>query len=310
MIRHHLFRLLWGASFLCVFASAQTVHTKIAWNNLPLGFEPAPANGGNAARYIARGRGYSMLVSASQAALSLHAGKSQPEDLQFTFVGGNPDAAAVALQPLVTKVNYFPTGDPATWRSNIPTYGKVAFHGIYAGIDLAYYGRQGNLEYDWIVSPGADPSLIRVAVSAAQSLRIRGNGDLEIILPSGKIIAQHKPAIYQKGNGARAAVAGGFELFGKNQFGFRIPKYDRGQPLVIDPVLSYSSYLGGENNDEIHSVALDPSGNIYVSGISDSANFPGATVPSSNLPSYAYWVFVSKFDSTGTQLLYTSFLAP
>src|SRR5262249_12992669 len=159
------------------------------------------------------------------------------------------------------KVNYFRGNDPRKWRTGIPTYAKVRYRGVYAGVDVVYYGAQRQLEYDFVVAPGADPTRIRLAVTGAEALGVDGAGDLLLRTATGAL-RLHKPLIYQGMGSARREVDGGYVVIGKDRVGFRVAAYDAGKPLVIDPVLSYSTYLGGGLADiGYYGIAVDSAGN-------------------------------------------------
>jgi hypothetical protein len=177
--------------------------------------------------------------------------------------------------------NYFIGNDPSKWHTSVPNYGKARYLSVYPGIDLVYYGQDGNLEYDWIVSPSADPQRIRLSFDGADQVRLDKQGDLLIML--GKSQCRHrKPVVYQEVAGKRIEIAGTWTLRGK-EAGFRIGTYDREQPLVIDPVLYYATYLGGNGLDYAYAIAVDKVGNTYVTGGTGSANFPTTNPVQSSL---------------------------
>jgi hypothetical protein len=177
------------------------------------------------------------------------------------------------LEELPGKANYFIGSDPAKWRTNIPTYAKVHYRDVYLGIDLLYYGNQRQLEYDFVVAPGADPKKIVLGFEGADKLEIDAQGDLVLHTADGQI-RQKKPLIYQEVDGVRTEIEGSYILKGANRFGFTVAAYDVNRPLIIDPVvLSYSTYLGGSGVDQGHGIAVDASGSAYVVGGSGSTDF-------------------------------------
>ena len=201
-------------------------------------------------------------------------------------------------------VNDYTGNDPSTWRTGIPTYGRIVYHDVYPGVDVSYYGRQGQLEYDWTVQPGADPQAIALDVQGVQGLRLTPQGALAIQTPLGELV-QAVPSAYQTMNGQRHPVAVGYTLTGPATVGVTLGAYDTSQPLVIDPVLRYGTYLGGGNADVGRGIAVDASGAAYVAGYTASTDFPHT------LGAYAggsYDAFVAKLNASGTALLYSTYL--
>jgi len=210
--------------------------------------------------------------------------------------------------PLPGKANYFIGNDPAKWRTNVPTFAKVHYQDLYPNIDLLYYDNQRQLEYDFVVNPGADPGLIALGFQGVDSLEVDPQGDL-LLYTTSSTLRQRKPFIYQEVNGLRREVAGGYVLKNARQVGFQVAAYDASRPLIIDPVLFYSTYLGGSGDDEGTSIAVDAAGNAYVTGTTDSINFP--TVAGSFDTSFgggALDVFVTKLNPTGSGLVYSTYL--
>src|SRR5262249_17226873 len=156
---------------------------------------------------------------------------------------------------------YFIGNDPQKWHSNIPTYAKVEYQDIYPGVDMTYNGNQRQLKYDLLVHPGTDPEIIKLAFQGADSLEIDSQGDLVLHTVFGEV-RQNKPLIYQDVDGVKQIVAGNYELKDKHEIGFHVAAYNANKPLVIDPVLSYSTCLGGSGTDS-NGIAMDSEGNIY-----------------------------------------------
>ena len=201
------------------------------------------------------------------------------------------DAAAnwaAGEEPLGGTVNYFLGGDRSRWRTHVPAYSAVIFRRVYPGIDLEYHVRGGKLEYDFLVAPGGDPGAITLEFDGAGKPELDLAGNLRFVL-SGRTIEHRKPEIYQTLAGERRAIAGRYVLAEGGKVRFEIGRFDRRLPLVIDPVISYSSFLGGGNVDGAYSVALDRSGNTYVAGISASANLPRSPAPPSPAPPTRSW---------------------
>ncbi|MDP9403184.1 MAG: SBBP repeat-containing protein [Actinomycetota bacterium] len=229
---------------------------------LPLHFEANLGQAGPAVRFLARGPGLSVALSPTAASFDL-SGPAGPARVHMGLVGADAGAAQVGHQRLETRVNDYTSPDPGRHLSGIPTYARVVSNDVYPGVDLAWYGWPGELEYDFVVAPGADPARIAVRFEGARSLRL-DDGELVLALPGGDL-RQRAPVLYQERDGRRRAVAGRFVLDG-DTVGFAVGDYDRRRPLVIDPVLAYASFLGGAGDDRATDVAVDGAGNAYVVG--------------------------------------------
>jgi uncharacterized protein (TIGR03437 family) len=228
--------------------------------NIPLSFEPNAGQASAQVRYLARGSSYTLYLACGEI---VFAGRNQ-SPLRTRLSGANPSLRIAGEGPQDSRSNYFIGNDPAKWRTSVPNFARVRYAGVYPGIDLVYYGKDGNLEYDWIVSPGADPQKIRMIFESTDQLRIDKQGDL-VIRTGGNEYRHKKPAIYQEVAGKRVPVAGSWTLHG-DEAGFRLGAYDRGKELVIDPPLIYSTYYGGNGLDYAYAVAVDSIGNTYVAG--------------------------------------------
>jgi hypothetical protein len=284
---------------------------------LPLAFEPN--EGQTTANFLAHGSGYTLLLSADQATLGLQQaaspGSSGPnalgsagttEVLSMRLMGDNPAATASGLNKLAGVSNYLIGNNPADWHTNIPTYSQVEYQNVYPGINQIYYGNQGQLEYDLVVNPGANPGTIRLQISGAQSMTLDANGNLVLHTPGGDVI-EEAPVVYQEVNGVRQDVAGRYVLEDNNQVGFAVGAYDAGLPLTIDPILSYSTYLGGSGGNQGAGIAVDSAGNAYVTGFTSSTNFPTANPLRGTLDGTSD-VFVSKLNAQGSALVYSTYL--
>ncbi|MBZ5561592.1 MAG: SBBP repeat-containing protein [Acidobacteriia bacterium] len=357
-----------------------TVNSRKTWmklyTGLPLSFERNQGQTDQRVKFLSRGRGYTLFLTSDEAVLALRsqesevrsqksanrqsAGVSDPlqratdnrprttDTLRMKLVAANQAAQVTALDELPGKSNYFLGNDPKQWRTDVPSYARVRYEGIYPGIDLIYYGNQRQLEYDFVVNPGADPRAIALELETGNSklenrnskIAIDRNGDLVIATVSGQV-RFHKPLVYQseslfvsqhstiKRNGPagttdngprttdelnrqstignRQLLDGHYVLTADNQIRFEIPSYDKSRPLVIDPVLSYSTYLGGTGGDVGYGIAVDSSGDAYIAGITTSTNFPtlngyqGSNGGSSD-------AFVTKLNADGTALVYSTYL--
>ncbi len=322
----------------------------------PLRFEAWPEhsrkdNQGRSAgqeKFAARGSGYSVLLTPTEAVLGLYKGKEKEERgrnggasfgllptaasaqqggfrsegaavsteapetgvVRMKLVGANAAARVVGRDPLPGRVNYYLGNDPKQWRTNVRGYAKVQYEGVYPGVDLVYYGNQGQLEYDFVVAPGADPGAIRLRFEGADKVEVDAQGDLALHTVGGPIHLR-KPVVYQQVKGARREIAGSYVLNGAREASFKVAAYDPRQPLVIDPVLTYSTYLGGSDFDSGFGIAVDAEGNMYVGGnITKSVDFPteNAFQPEHHGGPNFLDTFVTKFDPSGQTLIYSTYL--
>ena len=241
-----------------------------------------------------------------------------PSVLRMKLVGANPSARVVGLDELPGKSNYFIGNDPKKWRTNVPNYAKVKYEGVYPGVDLVYYGNQGGqLEYDFVVAPGADPKAITLDVGTPQTapLRLDANGDL-MLRGGGGDVCFHKPVVYQQdAEGRRHYIEGGYSLAASesntenpnSRISFELASYDRTKPLIVDPVLSYSTYVTGSGNDAGSGIAVDASGNAYVTGNTSSTDFPTVNPIHTTLDGNSN-AFVIKLNASGSALVYSTYL--
>jgi hypothetical protein len=325
--------------------SAVQVPAVAKYGELPLAFEANQGQTDAGVRFLARGYGYSLYLTDSEAVLALHkpsncplpkmrveaktgscTGKTgtKPDVVRMKLAGvaATLSAKTTGEDELPGKVNYFFGNDPAKWHTNLPTYKKVRYAGVYPGVDLIYYGNQRKLEHDFVVAPGADPARIRLALDGAKQTRIDPTtGDL--ILSTGKgELRLLKPITYQESNGQRTPVSSNYKLLAKNQVAFQVARYNHAQPLVIDPVLVYSTYLGGcgtscspgsNSGDQAFGISVDSAGSAYVAGATSSLDFPvtaGAFQTTNKVAKAGHGstAFVSKFNADGSALVYSTFL--
>src|SRR5262249_4529509 len=177
----------------------------------------------------------------------------------------------------------------------------------YEGVQLIYYGNQENIEYDFVVAPGVDPRVIKIDFDGVDTIEVVQQGDM-LLNSNGTIVRQLKPTIYQEIDGVRKIIQGGYTLNSRHQIGFQVGAYDKTKPLIIDPVLIFSSYLGGSGEDEIDAVTTDAAGNTYVVGTTDSLNFPTTPGGLQTTPNTVKDVFVTKFAPNGQTVLYSTYL--
>ncbi|MCI0460726.1 MAG: SBBP repeat-containing protein, partial [Gemmataceae bacterium] len=259
--------------------------------------------------FLARGAGYQLfLTHQAEAVLVLpgERGSNTATALRIAPVGGNSAPAVEGLEEQAGKSNYFRGSDPSRWHTDVANYGRVEYRDVYPGIDLQYYGNaEGRLEYDFVVAPGSDPSVVALAVEGADSLELDGGGDLLIHTATGTL-RQHAPVVYQEGAAGRETVAAGFALRG-GEVGFNLGAYDRTKPLVIDPVLGYSTYFGGSSEDGGQAITVDAAGYIYLVGQTGSTNFPATTGAYDTSLNGWTDAFIAKFTPAGV-LAYATYL--
>lgn len=299
-------------------AQARLVNT---YGTLPLSFEANHGQSDSQVKFLSRTGGYSVFLTANEAVLRLEGEKTKIASAQHVSRPGmaapksgsvlrlklrnaNPAPKIVGMDELAGTSNYFIGNNPAKWRTNIPTYAKVKYERIYSGIDLVYYGNQRQLEFDFIVAPGADPRRIQFDVEGSQRLRRDEHGDLVLQMGPGEI-RWHKPVAYQENNGTRQEIAAHYVITKPDRVGFEVAKYDTSRPLYIDP-LFYSTYLGGSGGDGGNSIAVDSAGNAYVAGNTNSIDFPAAN-PLQSINAGNIDIFVAKLNPTGSALIYSTY---
>jgi len=301
------------------------------FSSLPVSFEPNRGQTDSRVKFLTHGPGYALFLASDGAALRLdqrvdsktqtarrgRAGnanatvKTDASVLGVKLLGANPRPLIEGVEPQSGHVNYFVGDQPSKWRRDIPTYERVVYREVYPGIDQIYHGgNQDRLEYDFVVAPGADPKSIRMRFEGAEKLSVDRNGDLAIGLGDAKVIL-HSPVIYQKRDGHRETVGGKCVLADGNSIRFDVASYDHARPLVIDPGLVYSTYLGGSRLEQGTGIAVDAAGNAYLTGFSRSLNFPvtpGAFQPSLGGGVGVTNAFVRKLNPDGSGLVYSTYL--
>lgn len=317
--------LLLSPSFAQARPRLQSVYGK-----LPLSFEPNRGQADPRVRFLSRGEGYTLALTPTEALLALRSGAPErppagspkrranklrhapSQTLRMKLIGACPSSPASGQVPLAGKVNYLIGKDPRRWRRNVPTYGKARFDGVYPGIDLVYYGNGRQLEYDFLVAPGANPDKIRLRFEGQRSAKIDAGGNL-ILKMKGSELRLKRPVVYQEIGGKRQEVEGGYQKVGKDRIAFRIGKYDRTKPLVIDPVLVYSTYFGGNDQDDATDLAVDGNGSAFITGRTYSTDFttknpyqPNRGGPASGTDDAD--AYVLKLNPEGTDLEYATYL--
>ncbi len=302
---------------------------RLAYADLPLSFEANQGQTDARVRFLSRGRGYTLFFAPNEVALVLRKPHVAPERMsrrprnrwrrepigshesegvtrtvvRMKVIGANPAPRVVGLNELPGKVNYFIGNNPLDWRVDIQTYAKIKYEDVYSGVDFICYGNPRQLEYDFVVAPGADPNRITLSFEGA-NVSINNQGDLVLRIAGGEIKLQ-RPHVYQEVNGVKHIIPGSYRLLPRptGHVAFQVAAYDTSKPLIIDPVLSYSTYLGGSSSDFARAIAVDAAGNAYVTGDTDSPTFPTANALQPAL-SGGIDAFVTKFNAVGNALVY------
>ena len=262
----------------------------------PLRFEPAPGASGD---FVARGARYSFEFSNHRTIL-----RTAGRNIALRFDGADPHARIQAEDELKSKTNLFLGNDPSQWRQGIANYGRLRTPGLYPGVDLVYYGNGRELEYDLKIAPGADPGQIRLRLSGARA-SVDRSGDLVADL------IQKRPVAYQVGaNGVRTAVKARYRRNRDGSYGFAVGNYDPRRELVLDPVLTFSTYFSGSHEDTAYAITHDQKGRIYVAGSTLSTDFPlaGAPTQASAGGNGDVWVAQINPNPGGDRFLFTTYV--
>jgi hypothetical protein len=323
-------------------SNVDTPRWEKAYAQLPMGFEENRGQAARGVKFVSHGSGYAfslapqeidiavlrrraMTASPIHRAAALRALREARKAMKTTVIrmqleGANPMPVIAANEPLPGKSNYFVGNDRDKWVTDVPSYGRVKYSGIYPGVDVEFYGNQRQLEYDFTVAPGTDPKTITLKIEGAQKLTLNSRGDLILRIPDGETKFQ-KPAIYQMVGTERREIAGNYSLAADNRVRFAVARYDRSLPLVIDPVLlhpllTYSTFLGGSGDESGQGIAVDGNGDAFIAGSTTSTDFPAvaatafqATSPVlHNLPPDTGCAFITELNPAGAQQLYSSYL--
>jgi len=271
---------------------------------LPLEFEANVGQADPAVRFLARGRGYGLFVTPAEMVLALP-GHGTP--LRVRFEGAQREAELRGLDVRPGKSHYLIGRDPAGWYRNVPRYARVEARELYPGVSAVFYGNEGRLEYDLVVSPGADPGVVRLAFDGVEGMRIDDRGDLVLATRAGEVRHQ-RPLVYQLLNGERRPVEASYSLLGDRRVAFRLGAFDDSLSLTIDPTLVYSTFLGGIADDGAQALAIDLAGHAYLGGYTASANFPVTAGSYQPVPAGNHDAFVTKLDLAGTGVVYSTYV--
>jgi hypothetical protein len=331
-----------AAGKVSIAAKASQLKSAPDYGKLPLSFEANEGQADSRVRFVSRGGGYSLFLTGDEALFALRKGRADrlaagksatsvpnsaansaapsaparpdaplAQMFRMKLVGANSTPRIGGIDEFPGKANYFLGDDQSKWHTNVRTYGRVKYESVYPGVDLVFYGKQGQLEDDFVVAPGADPTAIRLAFRGSKKPRVDKRGDLVLALEGGEVRLK-KPLIYQQTGDRRQPIGGRYVLLA-DAVSFQVAPYDRTKPLVIDPVLEYATYLGGNGNDYGQAIAADSSGNAYVAGFTFGVagnpytdTFPLLNPIQSTL--FKECAFVSEINAAGTALVYSTFL--
>ncbi len=276
---------------------------------LPLSFEANQGQVDEQVKYMARGQGYTLFLTPGAAVLGLRSERAgNPTEWLRLVLRGAASSPAISGEELLTgRSNYFVGNNPAQWQTNIPNYARIRYRQVYPGVDLIYYGRQGRLENDFELNAGIDPKIISWELEGPEQIRVDTDGDLVLAVAGNEVRLQQPRAYQVEGQGQRE-IPIRYQIHGHN-VSFALGKYNRQERLIIDPTLTYSTYLGGTGGDSAYGVVVDAAGDAYVTGVTASTNFPSTS--SVYQPTYqggGATTFVTEFDPSGSALIFSTFL--
>jgi hypothetical protein len=311
-----------------VAAAAAPTSPQVAYSRLPLVFEANHGQIASPVQFLARGQGYTLWLTPTEAMLAFarhghsSASPAATEQLaapvvRMTLLGAHPAPQVMGKEVLPGKVHYVRGRDPTHWRTHVPTYAKVHYRAVYPGIDLVYYGNHGQLEFDFVVAPGADPTRISLGFRGADRVDVDPQGDL-LLRIGGDELRLHQPRIYQDADSGTQVIPGRYVVLpppsdmgqreGMHHVGIDVDTYDPSQPLIIDPVLGYATYLGGGADDAGRGIAVDATGAAYIVGETMSDDFPITPGVVQSQLRGASDIFVAKLAPDGTALVYATYL--
>ncbi|HEY2932359.1 MAG TPA: SBBP repeat-containing protein, partial [Acidobacteriota bacterium] len=281
-----------------------------ACGSLPLGFEANRGQTDPEVKFLSRAPAYTLFLTSTEVVLVLRKPR-QPEStggdevvLRMQFPGSNAAPHVRGLDELPGKVHYFIGNRPTDAPITAPSYRKVKYEEVYPGVDLIFYSRHGELEYDFVFAPGVDTNNVRLSFEGAEHFMLDGKGDLILQIAGGQV-RMARPVLYQESGGVKHEISGGYAIRDRSEVAFRVDDYDVASPLVVDPVLSYSTYVGGSDSDVAHAIALDTQGNAYIAGETRSIDLPSQT----GISTGAFGkVFIAKINAAADFIVYTIIL--
>lgn len=301
----------------------------VDYGKLPLTFEPNQGQTDPRIKFLARGDGYTVFLSSTETTLELSApsgrrstaspasrpptrddcAKRVSATVRLTLGGSNLRTPIESVDVQPGSSNYLIGSDPSKWHRNIPRFGRVKYSAVYPGIDLVYHGSQSDLESDYVLAPHADVTRIDMRIEGANKLHLDSTGNLILSTRAGDVLL-HKPRAYQQNKGSQQEIAANYTPHGPTTFGIQVASYDSAQALIIDPVLSYSTYLGGTVDQLPTGIAADSAGFAYVTGYTNSADFPTTTgsLKSTRTNNSTFNAFITKMKQDGTGLVYSTFV--
>ena len=294
------------ASQILARTGAPSSGSKINYGKLPLSFEKNQGQADESVEFLAHAGGATVLLTRREIVLAGGAGP-----VRMRFVGARSVPFIVGVDPLAGDANYFIGNDPGKWHTHVPTYARVQYRELYRGVDVVVYGNRQRLEYDVVAAPGADLGALRLRFAGVERLTIDAGGDLVLHTASGDL-RHRKPIIYQESNGVRRQLGGAYVIRGAREVGFRVAAHDTTKPVTIDPVLTYSSYLGAvvATQETGRAIAVGRDGSAYVFGETNGSTFPQVSplqppppAPSFNVPH----LFLAKINPAGTAFVFATY---
>jgi Beta-propeller repeat len=278
-----------------------------AYGKLPFSFIPNEGQTDEAVRYYAQGAGYGLFFTHEGATLSLANTEGRGHALGLDFLGANPEATLTAQKRLSGEVNYLVGDEPAKWQRGLPTHAELLYGGLWPGIDMAVRGEGGKLKYEFHLKAGSSVDDVRLAYRGAQGLKVGAGGEL-LVRTSLGVLKDAAPVSYQPIRGERVDVKSGYKLRGDGTYGFWVGSYDPRYPLVIDPGLDYSTFLGGTSDEQGIDIAVDGNGRAYVTGFTFSDDYPTTPGAFDRTLGGDLDAFVTKLNASGSGLAYSTFL--